>query len=116
MLAAELTHQLKSGNHHGYGTGPRTVSTPNGELNLDIPRDRQATFEPQLVARVELPRWYSLRTTRTLRLIEAWFCHGVQPHGKVFGFAGTHAPSQLNILHRRYDLSICLRGERTERR
>jgi transposase-like protein len=55
MLAAELTHHLtaeaeqgKAGNHRN-GTSPKTVITPNGELNLDIPRDRQATFEPQLV-------------------------------------------------------------------
>ena len=31
----------------------RTVITANGELNLDIPRDRQATFEPQLVAKYQ---------------------------------------------------------------
>src|SRR5438067_1848447 len=57
MLAAELTHHLemeaeqgKSGNHRN-GTSAKTVITPNGELNLDIPRDRQATFEPQLVGK-----------------------------------------------------------------
>jgi putative transposase len=56
MLAAELAHHLDSeskqgcaGNHRN-GSSPKTVITPNGELNLDIPRDRQATFEPQLVA------------------------------------------------------------------
>jgi hypothetical protein len=56
MLAAELTHHLaseakqgKSGNHRN-GSSPKTVITPNGELELDIPRDRQTTFEPQLVA------------------------------------------------------------------
>ncbi|WP_029049923.1 transposase, partial [Cupriavidus sp. amp6] len=55
MLAAELTHHLaaeakegRSRNHRN-GTSPKTVITPNGELELDIPRDRQATFEPQLV-------------------------------------------------------------------
>jgi putative transposase len=59
MLAAELTHHLeveaeqgKSGNHRN-GTSPKTVITPNGERNLDIPRDRQATFEPQLVGKYQ---------------------------------------------------------------
>jgi hypothetical protein len=59
MLAAELTHHLadeaeaeqgKAGNNRN-GTSPKTVMTPNGELSLDIPRDQQTTFEPQLVAK-----------------------------------------------------------------
>ncbi|WP_287274971.1 IS256 family transposase, partial [Ralstonia sp.] len=59
MLAAELNHHLaaeaqqgRSGNHRN-GTSPKTVITPGGELALDIPRDRQATFEPQLVAKYQ---------------------------------------------------------------
>ncbi|MHA6853605.1 transposase, partial [Ralstonia pseudosolanacearum] len=65
MLAAELTHHLaaeaqqgRSGNHRN-GSSPKTVLTPNGEMELDIPRDRQATFEPQLVAKYQrrLPRF-----------------------------------------------------------
>ncbi len=59
MLAAELTHHLaaeakegRSSNHRN-GTSPKTVITPNGELELDIPRDRQATFEAQLVAKYQ---------------------------------------------------------------
>ncbi len=59
MLAAELTHHLeseaeqgKAGNHRN-GTSRKTVITPNGELQLDIPRDRQATFEPQLVGKYQ---------------------------------------------------------------
>ncbi|MBN3837739.1 IS256 family transposase, partial [Burkholderia sp. Ac-20344] len=59
MLAAELSHHLeaeteqgKAGNHRN-GTSSKTVLTPNGELRLDIPRDRQATFEPQLVGKYQ---------------------------------------------------------------
>jgi len=59
MLAAELTHHLdteakqgKAGNHRN-GTSPKTIITPSGELDLAIPRDRQATFEPQLVAKYQ---------------------------------------------------------------
>lgn len=57
MLAAELSHHLsaeatqgKAGNHRN-GRSAKTVLTPTGELQLDIPRDRHATFEPQLVAK-----------------------------------------------------------------
>lgn len=56
MLAAELSHHLASeaadegaGNHRN-GTTSKTVLTPSGALDLDIPRDRLSTFEPQLVA------------------------------------------------------------------
>lgn len=59
MLSAELSHHLavesdegKSGNHRN-GSSRKTVLTPNGELPLDIPRDRNATFEPQLVAKYQ---------------------------------------------------------------
>ena len=57
MLAAELTHhldtearQVQAGNHRN-GSSRKTVITPSGELDLNIPRDRLATFEPQLVAK-----------------------------------------------------------------
>jgi putative transposase len=59
MLTAELAHHLdtetrqgRTGNHRN-GSSPKTVITPNGELSLDIPRDRLATFEPQLVAKYQ---------------------------------------------------------------
>lgn len=59
MLAAELSHHLiseakqgKAGNHRN-GSSRKTVITPSDELNLDIPRDRQATFEPQPVAKYQ---------------------------------------------------------------
>ena len=60
MLAAELSHHLdteaalgKNGNHR-HGSSRKKVTTPEGEaLELAIPRDRQATFEPQLVAKYQ---------------------------------------------------------------
>lgn len=60
MLAAELSHHLNSeaasadsgaGANHRNGSSAKTVLTPSGELQLDIPRDRLATFEPALVAK-----------------------------------------------------------------
>ncbi|WP_139217179.1 IS256 family transposase [Collimonas sp. OK607] len=55
MLAAELDHHLgteteTSGNHRN-GSSSKNVITPSGKLQLDIPRDRLGTFEPQLVAK-----------------------------------------------------------------
>ena len=59
MLVAELSHHLSSeaadeenGNHRN-GSSPKTVLTPNGTLELAIPRDRLSTFEPQLVAKYQ---------------------------------------------------------------
>lgn len=59
MLAGELAHHLhteaalgKVGNHRN-GSSPKTVLIPNGEMALDIPRDRLSTFEPQLVAKYQ---------------------------------------------------------------
>src|SRR5512140_1001450 len=57
MLAAELTHHLKteaksSGEpNHRNGTSAKTVMTPNGALALNIPRDRLASFDPVLIAK-----------------------------------------------------------------
>ena len=56
MLAAELTHHLKteageSASNHRNGTSAKKVITPNGPLSLDIPRDRLSTFDPVLVAK-----------------------------------------------------------------
>lgn len=65
MLAAELTHHLvgeaadeKTGNHRN-GSSSKTVLTPSGSLDLNIPRDRLSTFEPQLVAKYQrrLPKF-----------------------------------------------------------
>jgi len=58
MLAAELTHHLADESQQGNGnqrngSSSKTVITPGGELDLNIPRDRQATFEPQLVAKYQ---------------------------------------------------------------
>jgi putative transposase len=61
MLAAELKHHLAdeadeapgpTGNHRN-GSSPKTVMTPEGPVELDIPRDRLATFEPRLVAKYQ---------------------------------------------------------------
>lgn len=59
MLAGELAHHLateaaagKAGNHRN-GSSSKTVLIPNGEMALDIPRDRLSTFEPQLVAKYQ---------------------------------------------------------------
>jgi putative transposase len=58
MLATELTHHLNiearqdaGAGNHCHGSSRKTVITPAGELELNIPRDRLATFEPQLVAK-----------------------------------------------------------------
>jgi putative transposase len=52
-LNAELTDHLReeaegAGNARN-GTSPKTLITDQGEVPIDVPRDRQSTFEPKLV-------------------------------------------------------------------
>lgn len=58
MLGGELTHHLgyppggtkpADSTNQRNGTGGKTVLTDEGPLDLDIPRDRDGTFEPQLI-------------------------------------------------------------------
>ena len=54
VLNAEMDHHLASepGNsRNGYGS--KTVLTDTGRINLAIPRDRQASFDPQLIAKYQ---------------------------------------------------------------
>ena len=54
VLDAELDHHLagESGNSRN-GDGAKTVLTDSGRIDLSIPRDRQATFDPQLIAKYQ---------------------------------------------------------------
>lgn len=60
MLAGELSHHLGydkhniAGNGSGNsrnGTSPKTLKGESGEMRIEIPRDRNGTFEPQLIAK-----------------------------------------------------------------
>ena len=57
-LGGEMTHHLgyppggtkpEATTNHRNGTSGKTVLTDDGSLDLDIPRDRAGTFEPQLL-------------------------------------------------------------------
>ena len=57
MLEGEMTHHLGYGRHDRLfdsnnsrnGFSSKKISTPNGEVELDIPRDREGEFEPLVV-------------------------------------------------------------------
>src|SRR4028119_1981112 len=54
-LNAEMDHHLSAdaaGNSRN-GYGRKTVTTDTGRIELEIPRDRQATFDPQLIAKYQ---------------------------------------------------------------
>jgi putative transposase len=54
-LNAEMDHHLASdevGNSRN-GYGRKTVTTDSGRIDLEIPRDRQSTFDPQLIAKYQ---------------------------------------------------------------
>src|ERR1043165_4848782 len=55
VLNAEMDHHLASeepGNRRN-GYGKKTVITDTGRIELSVPRDRQASFDPQLIARYQ---------------------------------------------------------------
>ena len=61
-LGGELTHHLgyppggakpDDTTNHRNGTGGKTVLTDDGPLRLEVPRDRQGTFEPRLIGKHE---------------------------------------------------------------
>jgi putative transposase len=61
-LGGELTHHLgyppggekpPEATNHRNGTSAKTVLTDDGPLTLDIPRDRDGTFEPQVIGKHE---------------------------------------------------------------
>ena len=58
VLSAELDHHLDAGEPDGRpngrnGYGAKTVLTGSGRLDLQIPRDRLATFDPQLISKYQ---------------------------------------------------------------
>lgn len=61
-LGSELTHHLgyppggakpDATTNHRNGTGSKTVLTDDGPLPIDVPRDREGSFEPQLIPKHE---------------------------------------------------------------
>src|SRR5690349_3642762 len=55
VLNAEMDHHLageEPGNRRN-GYGKKTVITDTGQIELEVPRDRQATFDPQLIAKYQ---------------------------------------------------------------
>jgi len=57
-LDAELDHHLEGGEPDGRansrnGYGGKTVLTGTGKLDLQVPRDRLSTFDPQLIAKYQ---------------------------------------------------------------
>jgi putative transposase len=58
VLNAELDHHLEGGEPDGRansrnGYGGKTVLTGTGKLELQVPRDRLATYDPQLIAKYQ---------------------------------------------------------------
>jgi putative transposase len=61
-LGSELTHHLgyppggakpEDTSNHRNGSGGKTVLTDDGPLPIDVPRDRDGSFEPRLIAKHE---------------------------------------------------------------
>jgi putative transposase len=54
-LNAEMDHHLASeeGDNRRNGYGRKTVVTDTGKIELEVPHDRQASFDPQLIAKYQ---------------------------------------------------------------
>ena len=54
-LNAEMDHHLtgSDGANSRNGYGKKTVLTDTGKIELEVPRDRQASFDPQLIAKYQ---------------------------------------------------------------
>jgi len=61
-LGVELSHHLgyapgapnpEHGTNHRNGTSGRTVLTDDGPVSIEVPRDREGSFEPQLIGKHE---------------------------------------------------------------
>jgi hypothetical protein len=55
--------------NHRNGTSEKTVLTDDGPLTIDVPRDRESSFEPRLVGKHE--RRFTGSTTRSSRSMRA---------------------------------------------
>ncbi len=55
VLNAEMDHHLtgSEGANSRNGYGKKTVITDTGRIDLEVPRDRRASFDPQLIARYQ---------------------------------------------------------------
>ena len=56
-------HQPKKGSNSRNGFSSKTITTQDGQLALDIPRDREGSFEPQIIVKL-LYYSYKIRKTR----------------------------------------------------
>ena len=57
-LNAEIDHHLDNGEEDGRpnsrnGYGRKSVLTETGKIELEVPRDRLSTFDPQLIAKYQ---------------------------------------------------------------
>jgi putative transposase len=57
-LNAEMDHHLGAGDRDGAGNsrngyGSKTVLTDTGKIEIEVPRDRRSTFDPQLIAKYQ---------------------------------------------------------------
>ena len=52
-LNAEMDHHLAGAGNSRNGYGRKSVITDTGRIELEVPRDRRASFDPQLIAKYQ---------------------------------------------------------------
>ena len=75
-ITAELNHHLSNGDepNRKNGTGSKIIKTGSGSFELNAPRDRAGTFEPQLIKKHQ-----TQLTPEVDRKIISLFSHGISP-------------------------------------
>ncbi|ANI80088.1 Transposase for insertion sequence element ISRM3 (plasmid) [Sphingobium sp. EP60837] len=67
-LNAEMDHHLgqeEQGTYSRNGYGRKTVTTDGGRIEIEVPRDRAGSFDPQLIAKYQ--RRFPVLMTRSSR-------------------------------------------------
>jgi hypothetical protein len=107
-LDAEIDNHLSGEDSAGNmrnGYGRKTVMTDTGKISIEAPRDRQATFDPQLIAKYQrcLPSFdqkivsmYARGMINTICPCRSRLC------GDVPQIAGRHGRSGAHFRHPRH--------------
>src|SRR3954464_1231428 len=74
-LNAEMDHHLAGAGNSRNGYGRKSVITDTGQIELEVPRDRRASFDPQLIAK------YQRRFPRFDDKIVSMYARGMSTRG-----------------------------------
>jgi hypothetical protein len=93
VLNAEMDHHLgqdeQAGNSRN-GYGRKTVATDTGKIEIEVPRERAGSFDPQLIARYQrrFPGFDDKIIIVPDSMENWWYSRSAQPSGEVYTQSG----------------------------